>query len=124
MRAEELRFSSTHEWAFVSDNTATVGITDHAQKELGDIVFIEMPDIGRKLTMGEEFGTIESTKAASQLYIPLSGVVIEVNAAVAKSPELANNDPYDTGWLIKIKLANKDEVSKLMDFTQYSASLQ
>lgn len=124
MRAEDLMFSTTHEWAFVSGDTATIGITDHAQKELGDIVFIEMPEAGRKLTLGEGFGTIESTKAASQLYAPLSGMVIETNNAVTRSPELVNQDPYDKGWLIKIKLANKDEVAKLMDFPQYSASLE
>jgi len=123
MKAEDLLFTTTHEWAFVSGETAVIGISDHAQKELGDVVFIEMPETGRKLTMGEEFGTIESTKAASQLYAPLSGTVIETNNTVTKSPELVNKDPYGAGWLIKVKFSNKDEIAKLMDFPRYSAAL-
>lgn len=119
----DLRYLASHEWAAVSADTAIVGISDHAQKELGDIVFVELPAVGTMLKKGEEFGTIESTKAASQLYAPLSGKVLEINSAVSKSPELINKDPYGKGWLVKIRISNKAEIATLLDHTQYSQSL-
>ena len=124
MKPEDLKFTSTHEWVAISGDTATIGISDHAQKELGDIVFIEMPEIGKNLTTQEEFGTIESTKAASQLYAPLSGKVIEINKELSQSPELVNKDPYGKGWIIKITISNPDETRDLLDFTLYSSTLK
>jgi len=123
MNEKDLKFTATHEWAAINGDTATIGISDHAQKELGDIVFIELPEVGKIVKKTESFGTIESTKAASQIYAPLSGKVIEVNTALTAQPELVNKEPYGKGWLIKIKVSAKDEIAPLLDFTQYSQSL-
>jgi glycine cleavage system H protein len=98
----ERRYSETHEWVAVEGEVATIGITDFAQAQLGDVVFLELPRVGQKLSAGESFGVIESVKAASDLYAPVSGSVVEVNAGLADNPDLVNRDPYGEGWLIKV----------------------
>ncbi len=117
----DFRYTKEHEWIKVSGNTGTIGITDYAQHELGDIVFAELPAAGTKVTAGKLFGTIESVKAVSEIYAPVSGEVIEPNAALSATPETVNSDPHGAGWLIKIKLDNPTEVSSLMDATAYQA---
>ena len=112
-------FTKTHEWAHVEGGIATIGISEHAQEELGDIVFIELPGTGDTLIQGERFGTIESTKAASELFAPLNGEVIEVNGTVADSPQLINEDPLGKGWLVKIKVSDPSQLDSLMDESAY-----
>jgi len=114
-----LKFSKTHEWVLVEGNFATIGITDYAQKSLGDIVFVELPEIGKKLKQNEQFGVVESTKAASELYSPLSGEVIEVNKEIINSPQLINEDPFNKGWMIKIKIINIKELDNLLSEEEY-----
>ncbi len=104
--------------------TATIGITDYAQSELGDVVFVEMPAAGTKLTAGKTFGTVESVKAVSEIYSPATGEVVEANAALQAKPETINSDPHGDGWLVKIKLANPAEVSGLMDAAAYEAYIE
>ncbi|MFC0268452.1 glycine cleavage system protein GcvH [Kushneria aurantia] len=115
-----LRYSDSHEW--IQDNgdgTATIGITDHAQQALGDVVFVELPEVGAELATGEEFGVVESVKAASDLYAPLGGEVVEVNALLEESPESVNESPYDDAWLIKVRLTEPDELESLLDADAY-----
>jgi len=112
-------FTKTHEWAAVEGDTATMGITDYAQNHLGDVVFMELPSPGTTVKKGESFGTIESTKTASDLYAPLSGEVIENNSALESEPGLINQDPYGKGWMIKIRLSDKDELTGLLDQAGY-----
>ncbi|OLO11971.1 glycine cleavage system protein H [Chromohalobacter japonicus] len=117
-----LRYTDSHEWVLDnSDGTVTIGITDHAQESLGDVVFVELPDTGRQLDAGEEFGVIESVKAASDLYLPLSGEVVAVNESLEDSPEAVNEHPYEDGWIIKLKLAEPDALKALLDATAYDA---
>ncbi len=116
---EELKYTKDHEWTRIEDDVATVGITDFAQSELGDIVFVELPGVGDETQLGESFGTIEAVKAVSDLFAPLSGEVVEVNDNLADEPEIINKDPYGDGWIIKIKLSDKSEVDKLLDKTKY-----
>lgn len=97
-------YTETHEWIEVDDGLATVGITDYAQAQLGDVVFLELPPVGKELKAGDTFGVVESVKAASDLYAPVSGTVVEVNQSLAQSPELVNRDPYGQGWMIKLRL--------------------
>lgn len=116
-----LRYSDSHEW--VQDNgdgTVTIGITDHAQQALGDVVFVELPEVGSTLTTGEEFGVVESVKAASDLYAPLAGEVLGINTLLEDAPESLNESPYDDAWLIKIRLAEPDELESLMDADSYT----
>ena len=108
----------------VGDDSALIGITDYAQKELGDIVFVELPSVGEKLTQFSRFGTIESTKAASDLYSPLSGEVIEVNNDLVNHPEWINQDPYGKGWMVKIKVDNRDEIVNLLEETAYKSLIE
>jgi glycine cleavage system H protein len=96
------RFAATHEWVKVDGDTATVGITDHAQSQLGDVIFLELPAAGTSLDAGAKFGVIESVKAASDLYMPVGGTVSDVNAALAETPELVNSDPYEAGWMLRL----------------------
>ena len=116
------RFTSTHEWVRLDDGGATVGISDHAQSQLGDVIFVELPSVGTALAPGDKFGAIESVKAASDLYAPVGGRVVEVNAALEDQPELVNNDPYGGGWILRL-----DDVSEgggeLMDAAAYGASV-
>ncbi|MDD5194465.1 MAG: glycine cleavage system protein GcvH [Candidatus Omnitrophica bacterium] len=114
-----LKFSKTHEWAQVENNLATIGITDYAQKSLGDIVFIELPALGSKVKQGLQFGTIESTKAASELFSPLSGVVSEINKELINNPQWVNEEPFVRGWMMKIKFENNNELNSLMDEAAY-----
>ncbi|RMG65973.1 MAG: glycine cleavage system protein GcvH [Calditrichaeota bacterium] len=120
---EELYYTKDHEWARVEGDTATVGITDYAQSELGDIVYVELPEVGTTVKQGESFGTIEAVKAVSDLYAPLSGEVTEVNTNLEDSPELVNQDPYGAGWMIKIKISNPDEVNNLLSKADYEKLL-
>ena len=114
-----LYFTREHEWIRVEGDVATVGISDHAQQALGDIVFAEVPEAGRRVAKGAEAGVVESVKAASDVYSPVAGEVIEGNAAVADDPELINRDPEGEGWFFKLKLVNPDEVDGLMDEAAY-----
>lgn len=114
-----LKFSKTHEWAKIDNNTATIGITDYAQKSLGDIVFIELPKVKDKVKQAAQFGTIESTKAASELYSPLSGEVLEINKDLINNPQWVNESAQDKGWMIKIKIENNSELNSLMDEAAY-----
>lgn len=114
-------YTKTHEWIKIDADTGVVGITDHAQEALGDIVFIELPEVGRECTAGEELGVIESVKAASDYYTPMSGTVTEVNSAVLDSPEQVNQDAESAGWLFKIKLSNPKEADSLLSKESYLA---
>lgn len=119
MNPEDLSYAETHEWAKVDGNVATVGLTDHAQSELGDIVYLELPEVGAEVTAGGEFGVVESVKAASELYAPLSGKVVGVNDAVSQDPALVNRDCFGEGWLVKIELKDSSEVENLKTAAEY-----
>ena len=119
MYPDDLRYTREHEWIAVHGAVATVGITHYAQSELGDIVYVELPAAGSAVVAGEEFGTVESVKAVSEIYAPASGEVIEVNAALQSAPETINKDPYGDGWLIKIRLADAAEPGGLMSAAEY-----
>jgi glycine cleavage system H protein len=115
----QFRYSKDHEWIEVKGDVATVGITDYAQSELGDVVFVEMPAVGTQVVTGKSFGSVESVKAVSDIYAPASGEVVEANGGLKDKPEAINTDPHGTGWLIKMKLANPAEVAALMDAAAY-----
>ena len=115
----DLKYTREHEWVAVQGKVGTIGITQYAQSELGDIVFVELPKIGTQVVAGERFATVESVKAVSELYAPTSGEVIEVNAALAESPETLNQDPYAAGWIVKITIANPDEIDALLSADDY-----
>ncbi len=118
----DLKYLSSHEWVRVeADGTLTVGISDHAQSALGDLVFVETPDVGRQLKAGEAFAVVESVKAASDVYSPVSGEVLAVNEALGATPELINQAPYSEGWLMKIRPGDAAEVSTLLDAAAYQA---
>jgi glycine cleavage system H protein len=117
----QFKYSKDHEWIEVKGDVATVGITDYAQGELGDVVFVELPAAGTKVTSGKTFGSVESVKAVSEIYAPASGEVVEANGALVQKPEAINTDPHTAGWLIKIKLANPAELGALMDAAAYEA---
>jgi glycine cleavage system H protein len=112
------KYTKEHEWIKIEDTTGTIGITDHAQESLGDIVFVELPKPGANVTAGQSFGTVESVKAVSDLYAPVSGTVTEVNGELATAPEKVNSDPHGA-WMIKVKLANPSEVNSLMSAADY-----
>ena len=116
---QEFRYTNQHEWVRLDGDTATVGITDYAQHELGDVVFVELPKKGSKINAGKSFGTVESVKAVSEIYAPVSGEVVETNDALQNSPEKINSDPHSAAWLIKVRLANPAEVKSLMDAAAY-----
>ena len=124
MVPKELKYSKEHEWARVEGDTATIGITDHAQAELGDITFVEVPATGGTLKQDQVFGTIESVKAASDLYAPLSGEILEVNPALEGTPEVINESPYEKGWILKVKVADPAEAEDLLSAEQYGAMLE
>jgi len=117
----ELRYTKDHEWIKLDGNTATVGITDYAQRELGDIVYIEVETIGKPLQAGAVFGTVEAVKTVSDLFLPVNGTINELNPALANSPESVNNDPYGSGWMIKMTVDNLSDVEKLLDAAGYEA---
>ncbi|HHU00469.1 glycine cleavage system protein GcvH [Xiashengella succiniciproducens] len=118
---ENLKYTKDHEWVRVEGNIATVGITDFAQSELGDIVFVEIDTEDEELAQEEVFGTIEAVKTVSDLYMPLSGTIIEVNENLESQPELVNKDPYDGGWMVKVEIKDKAEIDKLLSAEQYKA---
>ena len=116
---EDLKYSKEHEWVLVEGNVATVGITDYAQDQLGDIVFVELPGLGDKVSKEDAFGVVESVKAVSDVYAPVSGKVLEVNDDLPENPEMLNEDPYGDGWLIKIEMNDIEELQDLMTATEY-----
>lgn len=124
MRSKELKFTTTHEWVRAEDNLGTVGITDHAQSELGDIVYIELPRVGATVHAGEALGTIESVKTVSDLVAPAGGEVVEVNEELPETPELMNEDPYGAGWMVIIKLEDPSELGSLMTEQEYEEFIQ
>jgi glycine cleavage system H protein len=115
------RYTKEHEWVSTNAEVATIGITDYAQTELGDVVFVELPKVGATVTAGKTFGTVESVKAVSEIFAPVSGEVVEANPELTPKPETINSDPHGAGWLIKIKLLNPGELSGLLDATAYEA---
>jgi len=117
--AEDSRYAKSHEYVHVDGNVGVIGISEYAQKELGDVVFVELPPVGTQLEMGDELGSIESVKAVSELFSPVSGEIVEINEALADKPELVNTDPYGDGWMVKIKLSAPDEVDELMSPEDY-----
>jgi len=121
---DDVQYSNDHEWARQEGETVAVGISDYAQDQLGDIVFVELPEKGSKLVQGEEFGSVESVKAVSELFTPVSGEVVEINNALEDSPELVNNAPYTDGWMLKVKPDSSDPLGKLMDRSTYVAMLK
>ena len=119
MSPDELKYTKEHEWLRVDGEHATVGITDHAQDELGDVVFVELPAIGDKIDMDEPFGNVESVKAVSELFMPLTGVVLKVNTALEEVPELVNDDPYGNGWMVRIRIDDPSEMDTLLSSEEY-----
>ena len=125
MTPEKLRYSEEHEWVRVeSDGVVVVGITDFAAESLGDVVFVELPEVGSGLTQFEKMGEIESVKAVSDLYSPVTGTITERNDSVIDSPELVNDSPYDSGWMLRVELSDRSELDKLMSHTEYQAMLE
>ena len=120
----DVKYAEDHEWLKVDGDTARIGISDYAQDQLGDIVFVELPEVGDSFAKGDEFGTLESVKAVSELYMPVGGEVTAVNAALEDAPELVNNDPYGDGWMIVIKIADPSEAEALMDQGAYLEALK
>ncbi|CEG01882.1 Glycine cleavage H-protein, subgroup [Ostreococcus tauri] len=121
---EGLKYMPSHEWAKVEGDVATIGITDHAQAELGDIVYVELPEVGSKVEAKSSFGVVESVKAASDVYSPLSGEVVAVNDALNDTPGMVNESSFGEGWLMKVKMSNPSEVDNMMDAAAYEASCQ
>jgi glycine cleavage system H protein len=121
---EDLRYTREHEWARKKGNTVVVGITDFAQDQLGDVVYVELPDVGDPVKRGESLGVVESTKAVSELFAPLTGKVVEVNDPLADAPETVNDDPYEEGWMIVIEPADPKELDGLMDAKAYRAFVE
>jgi glycine cleavage system H protein len=120
MKPEELKYTKDHVWVRVEGDTATIGLSDYAQNELGDIVFVEMPEAGKKLTKGETFGTVESVKSVSDIIAPVNGEVLEFNKILEDTPETINSNPYGDGWIVKISIGNADELGELLDYTAYN----
>ncbi|HZY10453.1 MAG TPA: glycine cleavage system protein GcvH [Bacteroidota bacterium] len=116
---EHLKYTKDHEWISINGDIGTVGITDYAQSELGDIVFVELPSIGKDVKQGQLFGTVEAVKTVSDLLSPISGEIVEVNTKLEKFAETINKDPYDTGWMVKIKIKDRNELNNLLDAKGY-----
>ena len=116
---DHLLYTKDHEWANFKDNEVVIGITDYAQSQLGDVIFIEFPDVGVKLTLGDVFGEVEAVKAVSELFAPISGTITAVNEELEDSPDIVNSDPYGDGWLIKVATLNPEEKDELMNFLSY-----
>lgn len=122
---EDLKYADTHEWVRQDDEEiVTIGISDHAQHLLGELVYVELPEVGDEIEAGEECGVVESVKAASDVYAPVSGTIIEVNEVLERTPELVNSEPYGDGWLYRIKLNDNTELDSLMSAEQYEASIE
>jgi len=120
----ELKYASSHEWARLEGDVVVVGITDHAQDALGDVVYVELPEVGDTINAGDEAGVVESVKAASDIYAPVTGEVIEINEDLEDAPETINGDPYNDGWFFKLKISDAAELDDLLDAEGYSASLE
>lgn len=120
---ENLKYSKDHEWVKVEGDTATIGITDFAQRELGDIVFVDINTIGETLEANEVFGTVEAVKTVSDLYLPVAGTILEFNEELNSNPEYVNNDPYEKGWMVKIKITDTASLDSLMDAAAYADSV-
>src|SRR6266550_2058065 len=120
----DLKYAKSHEWVRVAGDVATVGITDHAQHELTDVVFVELPEVGRKIKAGDACAVVESVKTASDIYSPVSGAVSEINKAVVDDPALVNSEPYESGWFFKIKLSNAAELDGLMGAEEYGKQIE
>ena len=121
---EDLKYTEEHEWVQVEEDIVTIGITDFAQEQLGDVVFVELPEVGDEVDAGKSFGVVESVKAVSDIYAPVSGDVVEVNDGLPDEPETINSSPYDDGWLIKIKLTDPSELDDLMDAESYQEFIE
>jgi glycine cleavage system H protein len=121
MYPQQYRYSKDHEWILVEGENGRVGITDYAQKQLGDVVFLELPEVGRTLSAGEQFGTVESVKAVSELYSPVAGEVVKVNAELVGKPEAINKDPHGAAWMIELRITDAAAVGGLMDAAAYQA---
>ena len=119
MDHKKFKFTKDHEWLNLQEDIAIVGITDYAQGQLGDIVFVEMPQVSTKIAASESFGAIEAVKTVADLYAPVSGEVIEINDKLDSSPDLVNSDPYIEGWIVKLKIDNNDEINELMNYDEY-----
>ncbi|MFC2150030.1 glycine cleavage system protein GcvH [Calditrichota bacterium] len=120
----DLKYTRDHEWLKIEDDEALVGITDYAQGELGDIVYLELPEIGAEINQGDSFGTIEAVKAASDLFTPITGEVMAVNSDLDQAPETINNSPYDKGWIIRIKITDMDELDSLLSPAEYREAIE
>ncbi len=121
---EELKYTEEHEWVLVEDTIVTVGITDFAQDSLGDVVFVELPEVGAEVVAGKSFGVVESVKAVSDIYAPVSGEVVEINEELPETPEVINTSPYEDGWMIKIRIADTSDLDDLMDADAYQAFVE
>jgi glycine cleavage system H protein len=121
---KELKYTKEHEWVKIEGDIVTIGITDYAQGELGDIVFVELPEVDDEIEINESFGTIEAVKAVSDLYAPLTGKVIEINESLEDDPAIVNSDPYGQGWMIKVKLSNSDELDDLLGSDSYQELIE
>lgn len=119
----ELRYLSSHEWVRVEDGVAIIGITDHAQAAMGDLVYVEMPEVGTTLAAGDEAGVVESVKAASDIYTPVSGEVVEINPALEEAPETVNSDPYGNGWMFKVEMSDEGELENTLKPDEYQAQI-
>ncbi len=120
----ELRYATSHEWAKNDDGVVTVGITEHAQDAMGDLVYVELPEVGQVVAAGDEAGVVESVKAASDIYAPVAGEIIEINEALEDEPELVNNAPYEGGWLFKIQMSEDTDLDNLLTADQYQAQIE
>jgi glycine cleavage system H protein len=119
MNPDDLMYTKDHEWLQIDDDIATIGISHHAQEELGDVVYVELPSVGDSVESGESFGTVESVKAVSELFTPVSGEVVRVNETLGDSPELVNNDPYGKGWMIAVRVSQAPDETDLMSHDEY-----
>jgi glycine cleavage system H protein len=124
MYPEDRRYSKEHEWVRLEGDQATIGITDYAQGQLGDVVFLELPEVGAAITAGEQFGTVESVKAVSELFAPITGEVVEVNSDLTSAPEGINSDPHEAAWMIKVKVADASQLDGLMDAAAYGGLVE
>ena len=120
---DDLKYTDSHEWLKIKGDTAIIGITDHAQTELTDIVFVELPEIGKEIKKGEELCVVESVKSVSEIHAPVSGIIIKVNEKLEDEPEIVNKKPYDEGWLVEIEIRDKSEIDELIDAEAYKKSI-
>ena len=120
----DLKYTKEHEWTRIEGNIATIGVTDFAQSELGDIAWLEMPEVGDETKIGETFGTIEAVKTVEDLYAPISGKIIEINSELLDSPELVNDDPYGRGWIVKLEISDEAEIAKLLSADDYAGLIE